>query len=476
MNHVFCMLPARDEDEFKYFPQADIAFIQRWLNFTDTHADLLRRTVPLPGLSTVASGKVDGTAAFLRPPSCGSGSQGRTQGPPRGSNDSGRTGGSGSSQPSAPPPPPTPASLGFVFLFNPGYAPQNVNFTVDDRLGQFHPCQYTAAAAATTTTTATHTSTAGNTTSGTNTATAQVAPSSDLHQASSCVHSNGTDDTRARFTTVWHVEEIYPTTRSLAVVPFGGTVAIQLAGSSAMVLQFSDQDQRQGMHQSEQQRIASHTAAAGQQAEVHEMQDARLLGIGGRAVINSHGELDIFDLRGEPGRVYHGLEVVISLGVPCPAGLTPRAAALVRSPWKHLWEQRSQQHQPEHGRPEMPTANPCLTSNETSLSEELEDQLMRAHRSNNLRARAGRHIRVPLNDIVFDGDHFPHAKQVELNCTTPASAPAGGNSTCTGSIRVPEAVAAQLTARTAAYVFFLRCRLYAATPRSIPVTLCSRAY
>ena len=106
MNVVACMLPARDENEFSLFPQADVAFIKRWLIWTDANIAALKNTVPLPGLDEVGTGLVDGTAAFEFPIAC-----------------------SGFEQ-------------GFVWLFNPTYTQRNVSFQLSaDALSPAHPCR-----------------------------------------------------------------------------------------------------------------------------------------------------------------------------------------------------------------------------------------------------------------------------------------------------------------------------------------------
>jgi hypothetical protein len=46
LNNVVNMLPARDAQEFKLFPQEDIAFVHDWLEWADQHVALLKLTRP----------------------------------------------------------------------------------------------------------------------------------------------------------------------------------------------------------------------------------------------------------------------------------------------------------------------------------------------------------------------------------------------------------------------------------------------
>lgn len=106
LNIVACMLPARDEQEFRLFPQADVDFIKRWISWTDTHISALRNTVPLPQMDEVGIGYVDGTAAFEWPVVCKNFEE------------------------------------GFVFLFNPGYQTRNASFELSpDALSPWHSCR-----------------------------------------------------------------------------------------------------------------------------------------------------------------------------------------------------------------------------------------------------------------------------------------------------------------------------------------------
>ena len=94
LNHVLCMIPARDPSEFALFPEADKAWIRHWLQWTDTHNQTLARQMPIPNLPRPQVGAVDGTVAM------GEGDE-----------------------------------LGFIFLFNPGMVPLNASLRVDESLG-----------------------------------------------------------------------------------------------------------------------------------------------------------------------------------------------------------------------------------------------------------------------------------------------------------------------------------------------------
>jgi hypothetical protein len=61
-NNVINMLPARDSAETASFSEADRAWLRRWLQWTVTNRELLRRTRTI--LGQPALGKVDGTAAI----------------------------------------------------------------------------------------------------------------------------------------------------------------------------------------------------------------------------------------------------------------------------------------------------------------------------------------------------------------------------------------------------------------------------
>lgn len=89
-NHTISYIPARDEAEFKAFSAADKAFFRRWLDWTDTNAEVLRHLKPIIGPPMI--GRVDGTAAIN-------------------------------------------ADRGFVFVFNPNYRRMDGTFTLDESIG-----------------------------------------------------------------------------------------------------------------------------------------------------------------------------------------------------------------------------------------------------------------------------------------------------------------------------------------------------
>jgi hypothetical protein len=89
-NHTISYVPARDEDEFKAFDEADAAFFRRWLDWTDENAGVLRALRPILGPPMI--GRVDGTAAIA-------------------------------------------GDHGFVFLFNPNYRSIDAVFTLDESIG-----------------------------------------------------------------------------------------------------------------------------------------------------------------------------------------------------------------------------------------------------------------------------------------------------------------------------------------------------
>jgi len=89
-NHTISYIPARDEAEFKAFTATDKAFFRRWLDWTDTNADVLRHLKPIIGPPML--GRVDGTAAFR-------------------------------------------GNQGFVFVFNPNYRTMDGTFTLDTSIG-----------------------------------------------------------------------------------------------------------------------------------------------------------------------------------------------------------------------------------------------------------------------------------------------------------------------------------------------------
>ena len=176
LNHNFAFVPARDPEESALLPKEDIAFVNQWLNFSDDNYAYLQRTVALPGMDSVRGGTIDGTAAFLRPPSCAT------------TEDWAEEGGDNSK------------AVGYVFLFNPGYRQQNASFVLDNRLSpagdeclyQRFPARPSPAAAG-----------AG-----------AAAPS-------------------------FVIEELYPLPRALSTVALGAEVTVPMDGSSAVVLRLS---------------------------------------------------------------------------------------------------------------------------------------------------------------------------------------------------------------------------------------------
>lgn len=89
-NHVFDMIPARDAEEFKYFPASDQAWIRSWLQWTVTNKELLRNTRTIIGQPAIEH--VDGTASIVR-------------------------------------------DKGFLFLFNPNYKILPAKFRLDASIG-----------------------------------------------------------------------------------------------------------------------------------------------------------------------------------------------------------------------------------------------------------------------------------------------------------------------------------------------------
>ncbi len=102
LNNVVAMLPARDQAEFESFPQTEVDWIQKWLNFTDTNYKALHQTIPLAALDRGQAagageprvGFLDGTASML-----------------------------------------PDDSEGFLFLYNPGPRPVQATLTVDEGMG-----------------------------------------------------------------------------------------------------------------------------------------------------------------------------------------------------------------------------------------------------------------------------------------------------------------------------------------------------
>jgi len=61
LNNVLNMLPARDPQEYKLFPQEDLSFVSKWLKWTDNNVELLKLTRPVPSMATPGLGQADGT-------------------------------------------------------------------------------------------------------------------------------------------------------------------------------------------------------------------------------------------------------------------------------------------------------------------------------------------------------------------------------------------------------------------------------
>jgi len=89
-NHVVNYLPARDENEFNAFSEADKQFFKKWMDFTDAQAEYLKNIMPIIGQPMV--GRCDGTSAILD-------------------------------------------DKGFIFLFNPNYRKLNAEFKFDESIG-----------------------------------------------------------------------------------------------------------------------------------------------------------------------------------------------------------------------------------------------------------------------------------------------------------------------------------------------------
>ncbi len=89
-NHVVNYLPARDEQEFNAFSDADKQFFKKWMDFTDQNAAYLKNIMPIIGQPMV--GRCDGTSAILD-------------------------------------------NKGYIFLFNPNYRKMNAEFTLDESIG-----------------------------------------------------------------------------------------------------------------------------------------------------------------------------------------------------------------------------------------------------------------------------------------------------------------------------------------------------
>ena len=102
LNNVVTMIPARDEEEFALFPGDDIAFIRKWLTWTDVHMDALQNTMPISSLPPPRLGSVDGTASW---------------------SDRGQ---------------------GFLFLYNPNPLPMRITLTADETIGVANESSHSA--------------------------------------------------------------------------------------------------------------------------------------------------------------------------------------------------------------------------------------------------------------------------------------------------------------------------------------------
>lgn len=89
-NHVVDLLPARDEVEFAHFGADDQNWLRQWMDWTDTHRDVLRQLRPVIGPPML--GRIDGTAAIHE-------------------------------------------DHGFIFLFNPNYRDLDAVFPLDSTIG-----------------------------------------------------------------------------------------------------------------------------------------------------------------------------------------------------------------------------------------------------------------------------------------------------------------------------------------------------
>jgi hypothetical protein len=89
-NHVVDLLPARDVTEVKHFKPEDQKWLRDWMDWTDTHRELLKKLRPIIGPPVL--GRIDGTAAI-------------------------------------------DGDHGFVFLFNPNYRELKAEFSLDESIG-----------------------------------------------------------------------------------------------------------------------------------------------------------------------------------------------------------------------------------------------------------------------------------------------------------------------------------------------------
>lgn len=97
-NNVLNLIPARDPEEFRHFPDEDKKWFLHWIDWADANKDHLRHTRTILGQPAI--GKADGTAAIL--------------------DDS-----------------------GFVFLFNPNGRRVKAEFTLDETIGITEKGKYT---------------------------------------------------------------------------------------------------------------------------------------------------------------------------------------------------------------------------------------------------------------------------------------------------------------------------------------------
>ena len=222
LNNVMCMLPARDEKEFELFPSEDVAFIVDWLKFTDANIPALQNTVPVPGHDAVLLGAIDATAALVQPLSCVSANPGD-------------------------------GTLGYVFLFNPGYANNSLTFVLDDTLSPSDPCTYRA-----------------------------VAPRSQTPELAIAV------------------SEIYPFPKPVSAgTKYGGSVTVDIDGASCMVLKL----ERVAAAAATTAAAALHSSTAGT-ASAAAASSPVLVGVQHTHVVIEGPVLVVSGARGERGRSY----------------------------------------------------------------------------------------------------------------------------------------------------------------------------
>ena len=89
-NNVLNMIPARDLEEYRHFSEDDRRWFRRWIDWTNTNKEYLRRTRTIIGQP--AFGKIDGTSAIID-------------------------------------------DRGFIFLFNPNARRLTAEFTLDETIG-----------------------------------------------------------------------------------------------------------------------------------------------------------------------------------------------------------------------------------------------------------------------------------------------------------------------------------------------------